>query len=779
MAAVGGGVCGGLGLVLVAWLLGAGVGVSLADEVKKAGGLRLAVEGRPAVVIGYEPGDRPASRHAARELSDHLGKVIGAEFELLEASKVDAARPAILVGAAADGALAELGVDLRALGDEGVVIRTLGNRLLVSGGGPRGVLYAVYGFLEDQIGFEWFTPDAGFVPKKKDLEIPALDIRYRPPLMYRDPYFHSFVDHPEFAVKRRRNGRVLGHKPMPEELGGDLEIIGFVHTFNLLIPPATYFETHPEWFSEIKGRRTAVNAQLCLSNGELRKEATARTLELLRKHPESRIISVSQNDNIGKCECTGCQEIERKLGGASGLMLDFVNGIAAEVARVRPDAFVETLAYQYTRAAPEGIVPADNVMIRLCSIEADSSHELDSPRNEAFMDDLRDWGKISKQLFIWDYSVDFLDAVRLHPNLFPLSKNIPLFPKMGAAGVFEQGFENTRQFTDFIALKGWLSSQLLWDPERDAGALIDRFLTGYYGAAAPHLMDYLRLLDRTVRARGKVPGYGDPDLSGFDGKVLAEAGRCFEAALKAVEADPELQRRVRIEEFAYRYLKVLRYLEGVPGADGQELFPSEEDAAAECDAFLRDAVAAGIDPEWRMTPDRSLRELLEWRRGQCMPPRGRPPEACKGLERKAWVDIQEGLMTLHGGQDELAAVVEDGAASNGMAVRVKPGSAKWVVQAKPPLRGKTRKLDCHLVVRMDAPEPAGEAFRCGIYDRRNNRSVMEKAVSFTELEGAGYHTIPLGGHTLGPDHFFWLAPTGKAAPSNAILVDRIYLVDVP
>src|SRR6218665_2544563 len=104
-----------------------------AMENEKAGGLQLASNGEPVVVIGCDPGDDPASRHAADELSAHLGNVIGKRFQLLDASKVDMTQPAILVGSAADGLLKELGVDLGSLGNEGVVIRTHGKRLLISG----------------------------------------------------------------------------------------------------------------------------------------------------------------------------------------------------------------------------------------------------------------------------------------------------------------------------------------------------------------------------------------------------------------------------------------------------------------------------------------------------------------------------------------------------------------------------------------------------------------------------------------------------------------------
>ena len=71
---------------------------------------------------------------------------------------------------------------------------------------------------------------------------------------------------------------------------------GFVHTFNVLIPPDTYFSNHPEWFSEIDGLRKKDHSQLCLTNEEMRAELTKNLKEMLRRKPQATIASISQND---------------------------------------------------------------------------------------------------------------------------------------------------------------------------------------------------------------------------------------------------------------------------------------------------------------------------------------------------------------------------------------------------------------------------------------------------------------------------------------------------
>ena len=47
------------------------------------------------------------------------------------------------------------------------------------------MLYAVYDFLENELGCRWFTPDCSTVPREGTITIPRLRHIYVPPLEYR------------------------------------------------------------------------------------------------------------------------------------------------------------------------------------------------------------------------------------------------------------------------------------------------------------------------------------------------------------------------------------------------------------------------------------------------------------------------------------------------------------------------------------------------------------------------------------------------------------------
>ena len=58
-------------------------------------------------------------------------------------------------------------------------------------------------------------------------------------------------------------------------------------------------------------------------------------------HPDATIISVSQNDRDGYCECDNCRRVEQEEGGAhSGPLLRYVNALAEAIEKkTLPDAY--------------------------------------------------------------------------------------------------------------------------------------------------------------------------------------------------------------------------------------------------------------------------------------------------------------------------------------------------------------------------------------------------------------------------------------------------------
>ncbi len=125
-------------------------------------------------------------------------------------------------------------------------------------------------------------------------------------------------------------------------------------------------------------------------------------------------------------------------------------------------------------------------MIRLCSIEADFARPLDADANRAFRDDILGWKAIAPRLYVWDYVTNFTNVIHPHPNLRVLRVNLRFFARQRAIAVFEQGDNYSGGVGDFVALRAWLLSHLLWKPDGDAttdGRVPERLL--WRGGAAP------------------------------------------------------------------------------------------------------------------------------------------------------------------------------------------------------------------------------------------------------------------------------------------------------
>ena len=63
-----------------------------------------------------------------------------------------------------------------------------------------------------------------------------------------------------------------------------------VHSFIHFVPLEKYWDTHPEYYSMVDGKRLRDWIQLCMTNKDLPKIISERILELLRKDPNIKIV---------------------------------------------------------------------------------------------------------------------------------------------------------------------------------------------------------------------------------------------------------------------------------------------------------------------------------------------------------------------------------------------------------------------------------------------------------------------------------------------------------
>jgi hypothetical protein len=556
--------------------------------------IQLALKGCTDYTIVQSSTATEAERYAVQELAEHLSLVTGATYRVATDSS-NVTGPRILVGPSeASGVL--LGAEIvKSLGPEEFIIKAVGRDLVLVGGRPRGSLYAVYHFLDNVVGIRWWAPEATTIPHKPSLSIGTLNIRQKPVFEYRDPYLNVATNGdwaarnritPKYVLKTDRDGKDTLSYIHDDKHGGSVSYgkSYFCHTFDVFIPSKVYFDAHPDWFPLIDGKRVKGYFQLCLSNPEVVDFMVTQVKAALKNDPGMSIVSVSQNDAQGACECPNCKKIEDEEGSPSGLMLRFVNAVAEQIEKDYPDVVIQTLAYTYTRQPPKHVRARRNVSVLLCDIESSFAQPLDTAasdenvsldlgaRNQQFATELRNWAKIADNIYIWDYIANFGNYFRPHPNLHVLGPNLRFFASNNVKGVFEQGSHETPS-GEMAELRAWVLSRLLWNPNQDDRALIDEFISGYYDRAAPFIRDYVALIHDAVEKNTYYMGISASDPSPYvTAETMSRAEVLFRKAEVAVAAQPDVLARVRRARMPVQCMWLLHYDEWVKPANQQANF---------------------------------------------------------------------------------------------------------------------------------------------------------------------------------------------------------------
>lgn len=511
----------------------------------------------PARIVVADDAPAP-TRRAAEELQRFLGEISDSVYPIVS-DRERSREGDIVLGVNAQTKQHIREAEVAALGSEGYILRADKGRLYIAGGEPRGTLYGAYALLEEFLGCRWFTPEVSRIPKVASIAIPTreLSITHIPALEYREPFTAECRDG-DWASRNRVNSSAAD---LNEAQGGKVTYFGFVHTFEQLVPPAQYFDTHPEYFSLVKGKRLKERSQLCTTNEDVVRIITEEIRKRMREHPEATVFSVSQNDWYNYCECDKCTAMAKAEGSQIAPVLWMVNRVANAVKDEFPNQVIDTLAYQWTRKPPRTMRPASNVIVRLCSIECCFAHSFEacnSPENRAFVEDVKGWSTMCDRLWVWDYVTSFGHYLTPFPNMRLRDDNIRFFAEHNVTGIFEQDVYTTKN-GELSALSGYLGAKLLWNPDADAQAITTEFLDGVYGAAAPHIQRYLDLIhDHVEQENHHVMIWASPSDPYLNEDLLAQADTIWDAAEAAVAAEPDTLARVQTARLTVDYAIIER-----------------------------------------------------------------------------------------------------------------------------------------------------------------------------------------------------------------------------
>ena len=192
----------------------------------------------------------------------------------------------------------------------------------------------------------------------------------------------------------------------------------------------------------------------------------------------------------------------------------------------------------------------------LCDIDCKREVPLtDNESGRDFVKAMEGWAKISNNIFVWDYGINFDNVVAPFPNFHILKKNIQLFKRNHATMLFEQ--VNGSLGTDFSEMRAYIIGKLMWNPELDADSLMKTFMKGYYGPAATYLYRYQQMLTGALLSSGIPLWIYDSPITHKKGMLNANLRKAynelFDEAEKAVAADSARLAHVRIARLPLRY----------------------------------------------------------------------------------------------------------------------------------------------------------------------------------------------------------------------------------
>ena len=497
---------------------------------------------------------------AATILQRFVKETSGAELPVVETAKPG--RGTIVIGEPTSEAA-----------DDGFVIDCGDGVLHIKSAGGKGAIYGVCDLLEQYVGVDYLAKDCYTLTPSRDITVPAVHRVETPAFRYRqtenyccdDPMYYDWFRHAKPS------------DVFPDDM--------WVHTFDRLLPSSVYGKTHPEYYSFINGeRRPGKHSQWCLTNPDLFGIVARRVDSIFTANPGKNIISVSQNDgNDTYCQCPECRKVNEYEGSPSGTFIRFLNRLAARF----PDKQFSTLAYLFTMHPPKHVRPLPNVNIMLCDIDCKREVPLtDNVSGRDFVKALEGWSRISDNIFVWDYGINFDNMVSPFPNFHVLKKNIELFKKNHATMLFEQ--VNSTVGTDFAELRSYMLGKLMWNPTLDDDSLMRHFMCKYYGAAMPYLYRYQQLLQGALLSSGQDLWIYDSPISHKRGMLNANLRKVynelFDKAEQSVAGDSLLLAHVQIARLPLRYSE-LELARTEPLGDKSAVGEQLETFGAQCERY--------------------------------------------------------------------------------------------------------------------------------------------------------------------------------------------------
>jgi len=413
-----------------------------------------------------------------RQVIPLLQRITGATLSLhsLPSNPPPADVPRINVGFVAQEQQDKVAPFLRRQDADGWAIVPHGDVLTITGTSWWGTISGLRAWLRS-LGVEWLMPtDIGtHVPSLPTIPMPSRAVNGTPAFPSR--MISPLVLNPWYSYITWPRAQYLWAQDNALTLDHDRKV-SFHHNMNSLFPVATLGATHPEYYSG--GRAPAPGQttgwQPVFTNPDTVTWAVQRICEYFAANPAIMSYSLGVNDGDGYDPADLAHP-----GGVVAAYYTWVNAVVSGVLEQYPDKWFGLLAYTILEEPPafalhERVIPF---------LTQDRMAWIDPEVKEFYHGVVDRWRAVTTSMGFYDYTYGSPYMVpRMYPHLqaetFRYARDHQvmhhydeLYPYWGEGP------------------KGWVMAQLLWDPDQDVDALLDRWYRLAVGdAAAPLLAQY-------------------------------------------------------------------------------------------------------------------------------------------------------------------------------------------------------------------------------------------------------------------------------------------------
>lgn len=465
------------------------------DSVEK---MTIIDTGASAYVIVKGTDASPTENTAALKLQTYLKQISGVELAVVVDTAPAQAKEIVVGKTNREGALYT--VDRTALGDDGFIIKTVGQKVIIAGGELRGTLYGVFDFLQKFLGCKWLSNTAIIIPEQSAVAVPvSMDVREIPAFKFRAPtmVYNMTSINPDYALANKINGLIPSVNT--PALGGMIaDYPG--HTAAIILPPAEYFATHPEYYAQTEtGERITDNP--CLSNEDVIQKYIDYAKKQIQDNPNLTSITMGLNDSDVTCHCDACEAIYAEEGANAGTLIRLLNSVCDAIRPLNSSVKLLTFAYASTVEAPKTVCD-ENIIIYYCPITMCYAHPLQECDYDASKDACRqlvEWGKVTNNIYIFEYPMNYSEQALPYAKYDAMQPNIQFYYENHASGLFNCAVSNCDP--NFFVLDNYIYAKLLWNPYADLESIIAEFMVDYFGEGWQYVREYLRMISEECNGK--------------------------------------------------------------------------------------------------------------------------------------------------------------------------------------------------------------------------------------------------------------------------------------